>query len=172
MTEYATLSPSTKATVAALRALPAQFASKNGGPLRKALYGASKLIRDDAQSRAPIDTGNLKANVYIYRDRNPQNSGATERYIIGVRTKRGQKQRLAARGSLNRKLGRVGRNFRLKGDAYYWHFVEFGTEKMNAQPFMRPAFEANKRQAVAVFSAEFEKGVGAAVRRAKAAAGA
>ena len=28
--------------------------------------------------------------------------------------------------------------------AYYWTFVEFGTSKMRAQPFIRPAFELTK----------------------------
>ncbi|HGN2540501.1 TPA: HK97-gp10 family putative phage morphogenesis protein, partial [Proteus mirabilis] len=27
---------------------------------------------------------------------------------------------------------------------FYWWFVEFGTAKMPAQPFMRPSFEAKK----------------------------
>lgn len=31
---------------------------------------------------------------------------------------------------------------------YYWKFVEFGTPKMSAQPFMRPAFESKKEAAV------------------------
>ncbi|NYT76552.1 HK97 gp10 family phage protein [Alcaligenaceae bacterium] len=29
-------------------------------------------------------------------------------------------------------------------DPFYWHFVEFGTAKAPAQPFMRPAFEQQK----------------------------
>ena len=30
-------------------------------------------------------------------------------------------------------------------DQYYARFIEYGTVKMPAQPFMRPAFEAHKR---------------------------
>jgi HK97 gp10 family phage protein len=33
-------------------------------------------------------------------------------------------------------------------DAWYAHFVEFGTSKMAARPFMRPAFESRKAGAV------------------------
>lgn len=162
MPEFANLS-GLKETVAALRALPAEFASNRGGPIRKALFAAAKPIRDDAQLRAPIDTGNLRANIYIYRDRNPKAStGATERYIIGVRTKR----RKVARSRLNTRLGRVGKNFRVRGDAYYFWFIEFGTQKMPARPFLRPAFESGKARAVSTFSDEFRKGVEAAVKRA------
>lgn len=31
---------------------------------------------------------------------------------------------------------------------YYWKFVEFGTAKMSATPFMRPSFESKKAEAV------------------------
>jgi HK97 gp10 family phage protein len=50
---------------------------------------------------------------------------------------------------------RQGKKYRKQGkkgdksqDAYYWKFVEFGTSKMSARPFLRPAFEASKLQAV------------------------
>ena len=36
----------------------------------------------------------------------------------------------------------------LSQDAWYWRFVEFGTVKMPARPFLRPAFEGKKREAV------------------------
>jgi HK97 gp10 family phage protein len=32
-------------------------------------------------------------------------------------------------------------------DPFYWRFVEFGTSKMAARPFLRPAFESRKYQA-------------------------
>ncbi len=167
MTEYAKLE-GLKETVAALKALPAQFASKNGGPIRKAMVAAAKPMRDAVIAKVPIDTGNLRANIYIYRDRNPQSIGATERFIIGVRGKKAK----YARTRLNVRLGRVGKNYRLAGDAFYWRFVEFGTEKQSAQPFLRPAFEEGKVRFVGDFAEQMRKGVEAAVQRAKRAAGA
>lgn len=35
-------------------------------------------------------------------------------------------------------------------DAFYWRFLEFGTVKMSAKPFMRPAFDATNREAAEV----------------------
>jgi HK97 gp10 family phage protein len=32
-----------------------------------------------------------------------------------------------------------------QGEAFYGHFLEFGTSKAKAQPFMGPAFESNKQ---------------------------
>ena len=36
----------------------------------------------------------------------------------------------------------------VSGKAWYWKFVEFGTSKMSGQPFMRPAFDGNKAEAL------------------------
>ncbi|MCB1567827.1 MAG: HK97 gp10 family phage protein [Xanthomonadales bacterium] len=152
-------------TVKALRSLPAELGSKGGGPIRGALFAAGRLIRDDAQSRAPIGNGtpkpgNLRANIFLYRDRNPQSSGAAEHYIIGVRTGRklSRKRKFKFSGGLRVLTG---------GDAWYWFWVEFGTKKQPAQPFMRPAFEANKRRAVVVFGRELRKMVSKAAARAR-----
>ena len=41
-------------------------------------------------------------------------------------------------------------------DAWYWKFVEFGTRKMAAKPFMRPAFETQKGAAVLEVAAQME----------------
>lgn len=35
-------------------------------------------------------------------------------------------------------------------DAFYWRFLEFGTVKMAAKPFMRPAFDTTSREAAEV----------------------
>lgn len=141
-----------KESVAALRALPREFSGTNGGPIRGALYAAANLIKKAAQARAPVDTGNLKAQVYVYRDRAPV--GANERFMVTVRT--------------GRKKGRILQLLRVsRKDAYYWFMVEFGTSKMSAQPFMRPAFEETKGDAVKLFETEFVKGVAKAESRAR-----
>lgn len=41
--------------------------------------------------------------------------------------------------------------FKDKKHAFFWRFIEFGTSKMQAHPFMRPAFEAAKEKAVQRF---------------------
>ena len=47
-------------------------------------------------------------------------------------------------GKKYRKQGKKGN---LSQDAWYWRFVEFGTRKMAARPFLRPALEAKRREA-------------------------
>lgn len=46
----------------------------------------------------------------------------------------------------NRRKKRVGASYEGPGNVYYWRFLEFGTSKMKAQPFMRPAVENNVTQ--------------------------
>ena len=44
---------------------------------------------------------------------------------------------------------------------FWWRFVEFGTAKMAAKPFMRPAFDVSSQQALSLITnklaAEVEK---------------
>ena len=50
------------------------------------------------------------------------------------------------------------------GDTFYWRFLEFGTEKMAARPFMRPAIQAGQKS-VDVFVAEYGKALDRALKR-------
>ncbi|MBK5002943.1 HK97 gp10 family phage protein [Pseudomonas sp. S31] len=48
----------------------------------------------------------------------------------------------------------------------HWRLIEFGTEKMAAVPFMRPALADNISDATNTFVSEYEKAVDRAIRRA------
>lgn len=52
------------------------------------------------------------------------------------------------------------------GDTFYWRFLEFGTAKMAAQPFMRNALAENISAATDAFVSEYEKAIDRAIRRA------
>ena len=45
-------------------------------------------------------------------------------------------------------------------DGYYGKFVEFGTVKMKAKPFMAPGYEKSKAAALEKISEELRKGLG------------
>lgn len=40
------------------------------------------------------------------------------------------------------------------GKAFYWRFIEFGTKDQPAHPFLRPAFEENKKAAIEAIKAK------------------
>lgn len=124
----------------ALNELPDRVA-RNG--LRVAVYAAAKVVRDEAKHKAPIAAqalgpnqpppGTLKRSVIMKQI--PELSGRT-RQTFFVMVRHGKKYR---------KQGKKGN---LSQDAWYWRFVEFGTRKMNARPFLRPALEAKRHEAV------------------------
>lgn len=51
------------------------------------------------------------------------------------------------------------------GDTYYWRWVEFGTEKAPAQPFMRPALSESAEQATDAFIARYKKSIDDIVKK-------
>lgn len=53
------------------------------------------------------------------------------------------------------------------GDTFYWRFLEFGTEKMQARPFMRQALENNLQAATDEFVAQYNKAVDRAIAKGK-----
>lgn len=145
----------------ALKALPKEIGAKGGGPARVALAKATRIIRDQAIANAPRDTGLLQENIIMHRDRKPHLAGAAEHYSVGVR----RKSRRYANTKRNKGKGRVGKTYFVDGTAYYWMFLEFGTEKMAARPFMRPAFESRKEEAMATIVTELRAGLDRAARK-------
>lgn len=99
----------------------------------------------------------MRDHIAIFKRRSPDSH--TVAYAIGVR---GIK--------LNRKIKNVLRVLRkangtrtsIQGDTFYWRYLEFGTSKMAARPFLRPAFEAQKNAAIEVFKTTLAEGVQAA----------
>lgn len=159
-------------TVRKLRNLPQVLTGKRGGPIRKAAFQGAKVIKEEAIRLAPQgdDTpnpGRLRRNIILMRDRNPRvaEGGPTELYHVGVRggSGYGGRVRRSARRSVLQAGGTVRQAqqsaIRDDRDAYYWRFVEFGTSKMPARPFLRPAFESQKEKAVQVFSAVLKREV-------------
>lgn len=51
------------------------------------------------------------------------------------------------------------------GDTRYWRYLEFGTEKMQATPFMRPVIDTSGQDAVNTFIREYDKAATRALRR-------
>lgn len=125
---------------AALRELP-QRIGRN--VLRGAVAAGAAEIRKDAKNKAPQYTGRiadghpppgtLRRAIY-QKQINELSDAQRQVFFVGVR-----------QGKKYRKQGKKGDKSQ---DAYYWKFVEFGTSKMSARPFLRPAFEASKLQAV------------------------
>lgn len=138
-----------------LRALPPALGSKGGGPLRYALMQAAKVVRAEAQARVAVRSGELRDNIVTKRHPNPKAVGVTERYDVGMK---GGTRRLAD-NVRNRRARRAGQKVRTAGKVFYGRFLELGTVKMQARPFLRPALEAKGGEAVRVFRDAFLRAV-------------
>lgn len=123
-----------------LKQLPEEIQKR---PLRSAVSAGAKVILDEAKSRVPVDTGNLRKSLYRYRSRRDSPKGK-ETFLVGVRKGKAQ----YANTAYNRRKGRVGKTYITQGEAYYWRFLEFGTSKIQAKRFIRDSFEQKKREAV------------------------
>jgi HK97 gp10 family phage protein len=144
----------------ALKALPAEIQKR---PLRSAVSAGAKVIVDEAKRRAPQgETGNLRKALYRYRSRSQSGTGK-ETFLVGVR--KGKKQ--YADTAKNRRLSRVGKKYTVEGEAFYWRFLEFGTSKMAARPFLRPAFESKKMEALDTIKKKLAEAIDRTAKRLK-----
>jgi len=112
--------------------------------LRGAVNAGASVIRKEAVLRAPQYTGSVQAGhpppgtlkKSIYQKQIAELSSAIQQtFFVGWR--QGRAVQAVKRGKSVVNL-----------DAYYGHMVEFGTSKMPAKPFLRPAFEAKKEAAI------------------------
>lgn len=133
-----------------------QIATKmQNNVLRSAVREASKPVLDEARARAPVLTapdprrkpGTLKRAIGI---RSPRIKG---RMVVGGVTVRSQspKQVAAFKARTNKKAADN------PNDAFYAPFVEFGTAKMRARPFMRPALSARAQSAIDALGAKIRE---------------
>nr|WP_208461159.1 HK97-gp10 family putative phage morphogenesis protein [Clostridium botulinum] len=98
----------------------------------KALKKAGELIVEEAKNNVPVKTEKLKKGLKV----------------SGVRKKGGNKFVLAGI--------QKGDNSKI----FYGKFLEFGTSKMKARPFMGPAYESKKNEAKEVIKDELRRGLG------------
>ncbi len=100
--------------------------------VRQTLRAAAKPILAAAKANVPVLTGALKESLKLRVMKK-----AKHRYGILVATAKGW----------------------FKGDTYYGAFVEFGTSKMAAKPFIRPAFDSEKENAERIIIDDLKQGI-------------
>lgn len=142
----------------------------HGKVLQKALAAGARPIVAEARNLAPVQSGVLRKSIYSGRDR--KNSTATlEQRLIAVRS---------------------GKRFQKAGkDAFYWRWVEFGRGEITAgksrilfnkrtneafgktvravpaKPFLRPAFQTRRNEAVGKIRDTLAKEITVVARKAR-----
>lgn len=134
--------------------------------VRGALREAGKVIQAAARAAAPVlavptDTrasGTVRKAIAVRASRFARQQG-DEGVFINVRPAKGAKYKATGHKLLGvkwktRQLVRVSqRGANSPTDPFYWRFLEFGTRKMAARPFLRPAAETKGQEVVAKFMA-------------------
>jgi len=135
-----------------LRSLREAPKAIQGRAVQSGMRKGGNIIRDDARRRAPRASGFMASQIVTRRAnaKTRQRAGVGqggEYFTIGVKTGR---RRKFANTKRNRRKGRAGKVYQETGWAYYWRFVEFGTKKMRASPFLTPAGESKGPEAAQV----------------------
>jgi HK97 gp10 family phage protein len=117
-----------------LQQLPAKL-EKN--ILRGAIRSGAMVIVEDARRRAPV--------LSVLDPRRVFGALAKSIRAMGVQMRNG----MLTGGVVAGGTATVGRGkAKLEADAFYARFVEFGTAKMAARPFMRPAIDSKTTGAI------------------------
>lgn len=106
-------------------------AAVRGQMIEEALLAGGEVIADEARRLVPVDKGNLRDSITVSTQAlnySAQSMGrAGEVVFIGPAH---------------------GRS--LQHDGFYGHMVEFGTYRTVPEPFIRPAYDSKRREAVRI----------------------
>ena len=154
---------------------------RKGG--RSALRKAAKLVAEKVKAAAArIDDAatreNISKNITIRWSNKTFKRTGDLGFRVGilggarVPAKRVRKRGTATLDELGEFAGAGSKN--PGGDTFHWRFIEFGTQKVAAQPFMRPALASSVDEATNAFIKNYELAIDRALKKAakKAARGA
>jgi HK97 gp10 family phage protein len=108
-----------------------------------ATRAAAKVVADEAKSRVPVDTGLLKKSIGVAKAKKKDTPKDVVKFYVVPKSK----IKFTTKGTMDGKAVKVKTNT----SAFHAHFIEFGTEKMAARPFLRPAMESTRTEVVTAF---------------------
>ena len=142
-----------------LKSLPPEVVSKRGGPVKSALRKGALVILKAEKAALQLATANandegkrystglLLKNLIASRGK-PPTSGKGERYLVRVRRK-----------TYPRKGGKAVSTLKTA------QILEYGSSKQPAEPWIRPAFNANARNAISTIETELVKALDRVVKK-------
>lgn len=129
---------------------------------RKAVKRAAEITETQAKRNAPnpltapYSTGALQKAITSFR-LNRSSKPGFEQWAVGV----GKSTKKYVRNKTNIRKKRVGQTYAVEGPIFYWKFVEFGTVKMDAKPFLGPAMKETAGRDIDVIMDEIRKCIAA-----------
>lgn len=119
--------------------------------LRRSVRAGAELVAEEVANSAPEKTGKLKRNIVVLFGKGAQGTAVAGVHIRGVNPDTGNSDNQMKAASPN--------------NAFYWRFLEEGTSKMSAKPFVRPAFDRKQEEAAAAAFAEMIKAFDEAISK-------
>lgn len=113
--------------------------------LRRAVRAGAELVAEEVENTAPEKTGKLKRNIVVLFGKGAPETAVAGVHIRGVNPDTGNSDNSMKASSPN--------------NAFYWRFLEEGTSKMPAQPFVRPAYDRKQEEAATAAFAEMIKAI-------------
>lgn len=107
--------------------------------LRKAVQAGANRWLYSAQLKVPVDSGLLLSTLVA-------KTGTSKK-----------------KGRVSARVGMKAGDF--KGESFYGSFLEYGTHKMEARPYLRPAFDEQRENATNIVRAKLREGIEAEARR-------
>lgn len=114
--------------------------------LTGATRAAAQVIADEAKRRVPVRTGLLKKSIGTAKAKKKDTKSGQIKFYVITKTK------VATNSKVKLADGRSGK-MKIKQFSFYAHMVEFGTSKMAAKPYMRPAMQSAGPKSVLAFQA-------------------
>lgn len=123
----------------------------------KASRAAASLIAKEAKRRVPVDRGLLKRSIGVAKAKKKDTPEGVIRFYVVPKSTVAFSRKVTVAGI------KGGGKLKAKVRAFHAHFVEFGTKKMGAKPFLLPAAKAVQPQVMSTFKekirSEIEKEV-------------
>jgi HK97 gp10 family phage protein len=122
-------------------------------------------IRDAAKAMAPKLTGELRKSIKVVVP--PRSSPGKDAFAAAMRAGASREEAGEAAHAANATAVGDAATARIQVQAQspHAHFIEFGTYKMHAEPFMTPAARAQRQPAIAALRAELGRQIKATAAR-------
>ncbi|EHU1961534.1 HK97-gp10 family putative phage morphogenesis protein [Acinetobacter baumannii] len=124
--------------------------------VRKAMRKGMNLVRDKARAKVKqLDDPSTPQK--IWKEIVVQNGRSRNKNYLVMRVGvRGGARVPYTNNAQNRRAGRVGKTYQIDLSVFYWRFLEFGTSRQPATPFLRPALYENIEQVTDIFVQVFK----------------
>ena len=142
--------------------------------LARAMVPATRAIRRATYTTIKRRTGLLQRGIRARVIRATQPAGRVAAGVFMGKATKGFVSKLRTSGKLRQYKRKGSGRFKVGAgmltdidEPFYWRFIEFGTRRMKARPYIAAAFQAAAPEMLATFKREVAKGIERAIARSK-----